>query len=69
MTNESLMIEQLKLQTGTYVHAFLEFCEKNYIYDCEDLLEILDPIIVSKIRQEFIDGNYIPDLKKNNLFD
>lgn len=67
--NESIQIERLKLQTGSYIEATITFCGNNSIEDFEDLLEILNPALVAKIRQEFIDKNFIPSLKKDTLLD
>lgn len=64
--NVSMRIEELKLKSGSYIEAVMEFCEQNNIYDFEDLIEILNPITVNNIRQEFIDRNFIPKLKQKN---
>jgi hypothetical protein len=67
--NVSLQIETLAAKCGSYKEAFLDFAEKSEILDCEDLLESLNSNLVAKIRQEFIDKNYIPRLKRDNIFD
>jgi predicted metal-dependent phosphotriesterase family hydrolase len=67
--NVSMQIEKLKLKTGSYIEAVMEFSEHNKIYDYEDLLEILNPITYNNIRQEFIDKNFIPNLKTKNGID
>lgn len=67
--NVSLQIENIAAKCGSYKEAFLEFTEKNEIFDYEDLLKSLSNNLVLKIRQEFIDKNYIPHLKRSNIFD
>lgn len=70
MNNITLKIEMMAKNTNSYIIAVLDFCEENQIAEYEDILEVLDPILVSKIRQEFIDKNYVPELKnKNTIFD
>jgi hypothetical protein len=71
--NASLAIEQLKVLRGSYIEAVVEFCGTQEIYDYEDLLEVLNPILKAKITQEFIDKKYFGKgsafYKKRNLID
>ncbi len=67
--NTTLQIEELKLLRGSYKEAVIEFCGKHDIYDYEDLIEALSPILVDKIKQEYIRDNYIPHLKRETLLD
>ena len=60
----TLKIEELYQETGSYIEAFIEFTNKFQIYDYEDVLSIINPILHEKIEQEFIDKNYFPDKKK-----
>ena len=64
--NVSLQIEEIALRNKSYIVAITEFCETNNIPDFEDLLEVLDKSIIAKVKQEFIDKNFIPSLKKDN---
>jgi len=64
--NVSLQIEERALKNKSYIIAITEFCEENNIHDFEDLLEVIDKSIINKIKQEFIDKNFIPSLKKDN---
>ena len=60
----TLKIEELYQETGSYIEAFIEFTNKFQIYDYEDVLSIINPILHEKIEQEFIEKNYFPDKKK-----
>lgn len=63
----SLAIEKLAQENaGSYIDACTIFAEKFGFNDFEDLIEILHPLLIQKIRQEFIDKNYIPSLKPKN---
>jgi hypothetical protein len=66
----SLRIEELAAKEGSYIEACVIFAEEFGFNDFEDLIDILNPQLVEKVRQEFIERNYIPQLKqKNNLMD
>lgn len=65
--NLTLDIEKRALEHG-YIHAIINFCEEKRIYDYEDVLQLLHPILKEKIKQEFIDKNYIPSLKRKQKF-
>jgi len=66
----SLEIEKSALRcNGSYIEAVIGYCEKNDIYDYEDVIESLDPILVDKIRAEFINKKYIPSLMKKNTIE
>lgn len=60
----TIKIEELYQETGSYIEAFIEFTNKFQIYDYEDVLSIINPILHEKIKQEFIDKNFFPDKKK-----
>lgn len=60
----TIKIEELYTETGSYIEAFLEFAEKFQIYDYEDILAVINPILHEKIKQEFIDKNFFPGKKK-----
>ena len=62
-------IEELYLETGSYIDAFLEFAKRFEIYDYEDILSVINPILHEKIKQEFITKNFFPNKKKANIFD
>jgi uncharacterized protein (DUF4213/DUF364 family) len=66
--NLSLDIERRALTVG-YINAFIEFCEEKEKDDYEDVLEMLHPILKDKIKQEFIEKNFLPHLKVKNPFD
>ncbi len=58
----SLEIEKKASKVG-YIEAMIEFCEEKQIDEYEDVLEHLHPIVKEKIKQEFIQKNYLPKLK------
>jgi hypothetical protein len=60
----TLQIEKLYLETGSYRDAFLEFAARFEIYDYEDILKVINPILYEKIKQEFIDNNCFRDKKR-----
>ncbi len=60
----TIKIEEIYLETGSYIDAIIEFANKFNIQDYEDILEVVNPILKEKIKQEFIDKNYFPDKKK-----
>lgn len=60
-------IEELKLEIGNYREAFIEFAHRMEIYDYEELLEVINPLLVAKIKQEFINAKYFPHQKKSNI--
>lgn len=62
----SLRIEEMAASTGSYIDACCDFAERFGFNDFEDLIDVLHPNLVQKIRQEFIDKNFIPQLKNKN---
>jgi hypothetical protein len=70
VANVTLSIENLYLETGSYKDALIEFADRFEIYDYEDILKVINPILIEKIKQEYIDLNYFPDKKKKpSVFD
>jgi len=66
LDNLSLKIEELAAKEGSYIDAMTIFTEKMEYYDFEDLIEVLHPLVVQKIKQEFINKKYIPHLNQKN---
>lgn len=67
LDNVSLKIEQLAHENGgSYIDAMTHFAKEFEIPDFEDILEVLNPNVVAKLRQEFIDKNFIPGMKNKN---
>jgi hypothetical protein len=80
--NVTLAIEALALKLKTdqiapsispYKDAFILFMNEQHIYDPEDILEVIDPILIAKINQEFRSTNNFskesPYAKQESLFD
>ena len=66
MDNVTLTIEKLAIKLkndlvassiSPYKDAFIMFMKEQNIYDPEDILEVIDPILVTKIKQEFRNTN------------
>lgn len=68
MTPLNTLVEQKFLERGSYIESIVEISE-DLNTDIEDIVENLSPILVAKIKQEFIDKNYFPELKRTNLKD
>lgn len=51
---------------GHYIDAVLEYQTVNQIPDVEDITEALHPIIVEKLKQEYVQKNYFPGRKREN---
>jgi len=64
--NLSLRIEELAAKEGSYIEAMLIFTEKFGYQDYEEVLEVLHPLVLQKIKQEFISKKYIPALRNKN---
>lgn len=65
--NASLIIEQMAVDlNGSHKDAFLAFMYKHDIYDPEDLLEVISPILREKIKQEFRAKNYFNNESENS---
>ena len=69
MDNTTLIIEHMALKTNSYIEAIVDFAEKYPGTDFEEIVGSLNPVLISKIRQEFIDKNYIPHLKQKSIMD
>jgi len=66
MDKMSLEIEQKALELGSYIDAVVDFAEERGFGEFEEIIPLLDPIVVEKIKQEFIDKNYLPSMKRKN---
>lgn len=68
----SISIEKKAVTIG-YIDAVLEYCEERGIEDYEDTIRNLHPILLEKIKQDFIDKNFFPNKKRkiklNGFFD
>jgi hypothetical protein len=64
----SLEIERRATKVG-FIEAIIDFCEEKEILEYEDILEHLHPITKEKIKQEFIDKNFIPSKKSGFKLD
>jgi hypothetical protein len=68
----NIEIETRALQEGSYIEAIKDFCEEKEIYDYQDITILLHPIIINKLKAEFINKNYFKDKKNltkiSNLF-
>jgi hypothetical protein len=62
----SVEIEQLAKENGSYIDAVLYFQAARKINDVEDIIEILHPIVVQRIKDEFIKKNFIRGIKVEN---
>jgi hypothetical protein len=63
-------IEVRASQCGSYIDAIIEFCYEKHIQDYETIIELLNPILIEKIKVEFYEKNFIPEKKiKNSLAD
>lgn len=51
---------------GSYIEALVEFREIREIHDFEDIVELLHPNIVQKIKQEFVSKKFFPGKKVEN---
>lgn len=69
MNAVSIEIEKRALQTNSYIEAVVDYCEDKQIGDIEDVVEILHPNIIEKIRVEAIKKNYFRDKKSENIND
>ena len=70
MSIDSLSLEiEKKAQRVGYIEAILEFCDEKELEDYEDIVEQLHPILKEKVKQEFIEKNYIPSLKRQTKLD
>jgi len=67
--NVTIQIEVMAAKCGSFKEAFLDFAEMNEIYDYEDLLATISPNLLQKIKNEFIEKNYFPDKKQDNILD
>jgi hypothetical protein len=68
-----LKTDQIAPSTSPYKDAFMLFMKEQQIYDPEDILEVIDPILIAKIKQEYINtNNFSKDsqyAKQSSLFD
>jgi hypothetical protein len=59
-------IEKKFLELGSYIDAVVDFAEERGFGEFEEIIPLLDPIVVDKIKNEFIEKNYLPSLKRKN---
>lgn len=68
MTNLDKEIEIRALRLGSYIDAIIEFCFEKEIGDFENVVELLNPILIEKVKVEFYEKNFMPERKiKNSL--
>ena len=65
MDNFTLEIEQRAAVNGSYKDTLMEICEERNLCEYE-LVDMLHPIILAKVKQEFIDLNHFPELKNDS---
>ena len=66
MTNLDKEIETRALRLGSYIDAIIEFCFEKEIGDFENVVELLNPILIEKVKTEFYEKNFIPEKKITN---
>lgn len=67
--NVTIQIEVMAAKCGSFKEAFLDFAEMNGIYDYEDLLATISKNLYNKIKNEFIEKNYFPEKRQENILD
>ena len=66
LDNFNLDIVQRAARDGGLIEAIVNLCEEKGIWDFEDVVELLDPIVLEKLKMEFYLRNYIPEKKIDN---
>ena len=61
----SLVIEQYATERNSYIAAIVDFAEEKEI-DVEDVVEVLHPQIIEKLKIEFVQKNFFKDKKIDN---
>ncbi|NCQ52083.1 hypothetical protein GW796_09350 [archaeon] len=61
----SLLIEKKTKENNSYIESIVDYAAENFL-DVEDVLEIVNQNIVDKVRQEFIDKHYLPEMKNES---
>ena len=64
----SLTIEKMAAEKGSYIEAVVDFAEENEI-EVEEVVVLLHPQIVSKLKVEFIKKNHFRDQKIEGTVD
>lgn len=60
-------IERLAVaHKGSYIEALIEFREIRQIPDFEDIVELLHPNIIDKLKQEYVAKKFFPGKKVEN---
>lgn len=67
MDNVSSNILTIAMKCGSYIDAIIAYKDKFPDMDFNDVLDLVDPIIKERTRQEFINKNYLPHLKRNEI--
>lgn len=63
-------IEARALRDGGYIEAIINLCEEKGIYDFEDVVELLHPILLEKVKTEFKAKKFLSrDKIENSLKD
>jgi hypothetical protein len=57
----SMDIELRAVRLGSHIEAVLEFCEEKNIEDYYDVTELLHPIVLEKLKSEFIQKKFFRD--------
>ena len=69
INNLDIEIETRALVTGSYIEAITDFCQEKGIEE-ENIVDLLNPILLEKVKVEFYKKNYFPKKKiKNSLED
>jgi hypothetical protein len=68
----NLEIEQRAYEEGSYIEAIKSFCEDRNVLDFEDVVEVLHPIVLQKVKAEFYEKKFFrgekPVSKLNAFF-
>lgn len=62
----NLEIERRYNLNGSYIESITDFATENGVLDIEDIVDELHPVVVEKVKAEFIDRNYFPGMKNEN---
>jgi Phage late-transcription coactivator len=68
INNLDIEIETRALETGSYIEAINDFCDEKGI-EQENIVELLNPILLDKVKVEFYKKNWFPEKKIKNSLD